>query len=74
MGYIDDLKTTREQVAARLKEITAEQKPSYSVNGQTVQWSAYHNMLSEQLARLNKLIAEGDGDGSPVEIVSQGYT
>jgi len=72
--YTDNLVEARENAAARLKEVLANPKPSYSVNGQTVQWSAYCNMLTETISRLNRLIAEGEPDGMPVEIISQGYT
>lgn len=70
--YSTNLITTRLNVSKRLSEITSNPKPSYSVNGQTVQWAAYHNMLTETLARLNKLIAEGEVDTEPFEIHSQG--
>jgi hypothetical protein len=74
MSYLTSLTDARDKAAARLAEALASPKPSYMVNGQSVQWSAYCNMLTETIGRLNRLIAEGDVDGTPVEIVSQGYT
>jgi len=72
--HITDLTTARDRAATRLKEVLANPKPSYSVNGQTIQWSAYCNMLTETIDRCNRLIAAGDNDGAPFEIISQGIT
>jgi len=69
MTYIADLETARDQVAARIKDVTAKAKPSYSVDGQTVSWTAYLTELRKQLKDLNDLIAAGD----PVEVASIGY-
>lgn len=70
--YAENLATTRDQIAERLVEITASPKPSYNVNGQAVSWTEYFRTLTEQLDKLNELIATGDG--TPVEVLSQGYT
>ncbi len=72
--YVTNLETTRLRVSQRLAEVHANPKPSYSVNGQTIQWSGYCNMLTESLARLNKLIEQGEVDDEPFEIASQGIT
>jgi len=60
-SYATNLETIRDQIAARLVEITAEPKPSYNVNGQQVAWNEYFTALTEQLAKINELIAQGDG-------------
>jgi hypothetical protein len=59
--YTTNLETSRNQISARIVEITASPKPSYNVNGQQVAWTEYLKTLREQLAEINKLIAEGDG-------------
>jgi len=60
MTYVDDLKTTRDNIAARLAEITASPKPSYSIDGQTVQWAAYLRALTSQLEDVNKAISSAE--------------
>ena len=72
--YATNLETTRLNVSKLLAEITANPKPSYNVNGQAVNWTEYHKMLTETLSRLNKLIAEGEVDATPFEEVSQGFS
>lgn len=70
MTYLEDLITTRDQMAAILVEITADPKPSYSIDGQTVQWSAYFRMLTDKLEAINNLLAGAD----PGEVQSIGFT
>ena len=52
MSAVDDLGTAITQVAAQIKDITLNPKPSYSVNGQSVSWESYFSMLTEQLIKL----------------------
>ena len=59
--YTDNLDTIRDQISARLVEITAEQAPSYNVNGQQMSWTEYQKMLFDQLKAIDELIAAGDG-------------
>jgi hypothetical protein len=65
--YLENLTTARDNVAARLVEITADKKPSYSIDGQSVSWSEYFDTLTKQLDQLNKLI----NAQNPYFIVSQ---
>lgn len=65
--YLENLTTSRDNIAARIAEITAENKPSYSINGQAVSWAEYMDALVKQLEYLNKLI----NAQSPYFIVSQ---
>lgn len=60
MTYVDDLKTARDNVAARLKEITAAPKPSYDIDGQQVSWGDYLAQLTAGLDMLEKKIAAQD--------------
>jgi hypothetical protein len=59
--YTTNLQTARNQISARIVEVTASTKPSYNVNGQQVDWTKYLDILEQKLERINKLIAEGDG-------------
>ena len=70
MAYTDDLRTARDQMAARLKDITVSPKPSYSIDGQSISWGDYIAQLTDGLARLDGLISGGE----PFEVVSQGIT
>jgi len=43
-----------ENIASQIRDITANPKPDYSVNGQSVSWSSYLDMLTRQLDALQK--------------------
>jgi hypothetical protein len=51
-SYEDNLKAVKENIAARLAEITASPKPSYSIDGQSVSWTEYFNSLVQQLKEI----------------------
>lgn len=70
MAYIDDLTTARDNFAAKLAEVSAAPKPTYSIDGQSVSWTEYYKFLSEQVERLNVQI----NNGEPFEVVSTGIT
>ncbi len=70
MTYITDLQDARDNIAANIKAITASPKPSYSIDGQTVQWTAYLRMLIDKLKELNTQINAAD----PAEVHSVGIT
>lgn len=61
MALIDDLATARNQMAARLVEITTTPKPSYNIDGQNISWTAYQKMLMEGIANLKAQIAAEEG-------------
>ena len=69
-SYLENLQTAREQIAANLATITAEPKPNYSIDGQSVSWQSLVESYTQQLARLDALIASAE----PFEIPSQGTT
>lgn len=71
MSYSDDLTSARDNIAARLAAITADQKPSYNIDGQEISWTEYQRMLIEGLSRLQRLI---DADGGPYAEDIQGFT
>jgi hypothetical protein len=64
MAVLDDLNTTKANVAAILAQITADPKPSYSIDGQSVSWESYFSMLTDRLEKLNHLIQI---EGGPFE-------
>ena len=70
MADVDTLKTIKTQTLAILEEITADPKPTYMLDGQSVSWTAYHRMLFDQIESLNKQIAAEE----PFEVQSYGYT
>jgi len=71
VALVDDLKTARDQLVARIVEITASPKPSYTVDGQTVSWTAYLKELREGLRQLEEEIRRAEG---PFEVRTQGFT
>lgn len=54
MAAVDDLGSAINQVAAQIKDITANPKPDYSVNGQSISWASYLSMLTEQVTKLQQ--------------------
>jgi hypothetical protein len=54
MAAVDDLGTAINQIAAQIKDITANPKPDYSVNGQSISWASYLSMLTEQITKLQQ--------------------
>jgi hypothetical protein len=72
-SYEDNLKAVKENIAARLAEITASPKPSYSIDGQSVSWTEYFNSLVQQLKEINQqLEAAGSVAVAPWEIRQRG--
>ena len=68
--YLENLTTARDNIAARLASITAQPKPSYDVDGQRVEWNAYFEALTRQLATLNEQL----NGAEPFEETSEAYT
>lgn len=75
MTYIDDLTTARDNLAARIKDLTAQPKPNYSIDGQTVSWGDYLRQLLASQKEIEAAIVDAElaSDG-PFEIISQGFT
>lgn len=59
--YLENLTTARAQVAEILVEITADPKPTYSVDGQNVSWESYFSMLTDKLEVLDRAIQRASG-------------
>jgi hypothetical protein len=66
--YAENLTTTRNQIAANLVEITANPKPSYSIDGQQVDWQSLFDSYMNQLAKIDLLLQSDD----PAEVISYG--
>jgi hypothetical protein len=69
--YVQNLTTTRDQIAARLAEMTVSPKPNYSIDGVSYSWDQLRMSLSQQLKDLNEMIQMADGG---FEVRSTGVT
>lgn len=72
MALVDTLKTARTNMAARLEEVTRNPKPNYEIDGETVEWADYVEMLTNGIDKLSKLIAARDSTGGFHQ--TQGFT
>lgn len=71
---LNNLQTRRSAILAELAAMTSESsggKPSYSIDGQKVDHTAYRLSLYEELERIDRLIAAASG---PFEVVARGVT
>lgn len=59
-SYRDNLLATRNQIAERLAEVTAEKAPSYSVGGQSISWESYTSMLIGNLDKVEQALQRAD--------------
>lgn len=62
---LENLQTARDQIAARIVEVTASANPDYSVGGRSISKGTYLTQLGAELERLEKLIQRL---GGPYEI------
>jgi len=69
MSVLTDLQAAREYMAAQLKDIVENPKPTYTVDGQTVKWTEHAAMLADKITTLDKIINELE----PYEVLSIGY-
>jgi len=61
--------TIKAQMLAIIAEITANPKPNYSIDGQSISWSDYLGQLQRSVEWCNQQLAVDE----PFEIVSRGY-
>jgi hypothetical protein len=66
----EQIATIKTQTLALIAQITAEPKPTYNVDGQTVAWADYLAQLKKTVDWCNTKLA---GE-QPFEFQSQGYT
>jgi hypothetical protein len=63
MALLDTLTTARDQIAARMDEMTRNPKPNYSLDGESYSWESYFNMLSTQLLAVEQSMQRASGPG-----------
>jgi len=71
MALADDLATIRDNIVARLKDISENPKPSYVIDGQEIRWQEYFTSLMNALDKINEQIDRNDG---PFEERTKVYT
>lgn len=52
MSQISNVADAITNLAAQIKDLTVNPKPSYSINGQAVSWGEYLAMLTDQLDKM----------------------
>jgi hypothetical protein len=67
---LEQLELIRSRALQQIADIRAEQKPSYSLDGQWVSWTAYVESLQATVDWCNRQLAGCD----PFEVRSQAYT
>lgn len=70
MSDLTQVQLIKTQTLARIVEITAEMKPSYQLDGQSVQWGVYHRYLTDMVKWCDQQLTSED----PFEIHTQSYT
>lgn len=73
MADVDTLKTARSSAVARLAEVLATPKPSYNIDGQSVDWNGYVAQLRASIRELDEMIATESGEASGSEF-TQAFT
>lgn len=58
---LENLQTARDNMGARLAEITTSPKPSYSIDGQAFSWTEYMQFLLDGIKSLDEQIAATGG-------------
>ena len=59
--YLQNLITSRDQLAETLAAESANPRPNYKVEGREFTWNDYRTSLVRQIAALNKMIIAGSG-------------
>jgi hypothetical protein len=67
---IEQITLIKTQTLARIAEITAQPKPTYQIDGQTVNWGDYLRQLQQTVVWCDAQLAAR----APVEVRSQGFT
>jgi hypothetical protein len=68
--YLTNLTTARDNIVAALVAMTANPKPNYIIDGQSVSWGALFNNYQNALQNLNNQIVAAN----PYEFTSEGVT
>jgi len=67
---VQQVETIRSQTLAQLEQLRLSPKPSYSLEGQQVSWTAYAESLQVTIDWCDRKLAEYE----PFEIQSEGFT
>jgi len=73
-AYTERLTAARDAALDLLIALRTSHKPTYTVNGQTVSWTEYAKLLTEEARSYNALLEEAQATEEPFEIHSQGIT
>jgi hypothetical protein len=71
---LENLESVYAQVAAELafvNAVTTNPKPTYTIDGETWNWTEYRQMLMDRLATLKRAIQD---EGGPYIVMSKGVT
>lgn len=69
-SYLENLTTARDSAATALAEILAKPKPKYQIDGESVDWGDYVQMLSLSIDALNTKIQQAQ----PYSVATRLYT
>ncbi len=67
---LEQIRAIKSQALARIAELTAEAKPTYYLDGQSVSWNEYLRRLQATVAWCDRQLAGLE----PIEVHSQGIT
>ncbi len=67
---LEQVRAIKSQTLARIAELTAEPKPTYYLDGQSVSWSEYLGRLQATVDWCDRQLAGQE----PIEVLSQGMT
>ncbi len=67
---LEQIAAVKSQTLARIAEITAQPKPTYNIDGQTVAWAEYLKQLQQTVDWCDRKLAAAE----PFEFESRGYT
>lgn len=67
MAALDTLTTIRDQIVARMDEMTRHPKPTYSLDGESYSWESYFSMLSQQLLTVEQSMQRASGPAFQVK-------
>ena len=70
MTDLDQINTIKTNTLAQMASVSAQQKPTYSEDGQSFSWTEYLEHLQRRVDWCNQQLAGED----PFEFSSQGYT
>jgi hypothetical protein len=67
---LSQLQAIKANILARIEEITAQPKPNYTIDGQSVSWQSYLDSLFDKLTAIDTQINSTE----PFEEISKGYS